>query len=583
MRWQLLYHWLDERTKQARKGQVIILIAFLFIALVALVGLVVDVGTVLLRYAQMRSATDAAAIQATNQFREFRKLYDPVNGQDMYTAAAQIMATHGFYPPETFVRVFACTGPDWTVEKSEPPIPNWEPSDEELNEQLCPHEDRNPPVPPRKLVRVDAQAEVGLPFLSVVGWKSIFVRATSVGEAASIDLVLVLDRSRSMARESKELGRPWNICWPARDCQPFESVRSNAMDFIDKLYFPYDRVAIIQFDRDAMIWDTATMTWTTNTDVIPASFMFSGSVGEQVRDAAKDVLQNHFEMQTGCPEMPGLEGWGCVGTNIGGALRLATRTLAVQGRLRATVWMILLLSDGAPNATNMMVPNNVFTEGACPPNSWPKPGGVFTNVTGYKDFGIITSTAPYAEPLCLSLNGYYVGSTWHEAAYSQIRRTCIYTDANACGPGVTICAPGVTIPGCVSRSDYLFTYDAADYTRDQADYMARNGIIAFVIGLGPYVSGVGADINRLYDGGFIEPPREPNGGERLLRYIADMGYDPDEKLGSKRWPCHSNYWAGVTELPRATDCGNYWYAARGDGLKRVFEEIASRMFTRLQQ
>jgi hypothetical protein len=37
------------------------------------------------------------------------------------------------------------------------------------------------------------------PFLSVVGWRFVTLRVTSVGEAASIDVALVLDRSSSMA------------------------------------------------------------------------------------------------------------------------------------------------------------------------------------------------------------------------------------------------------------------------------------------------------------------------------------------------------------------------------------------------
>jgi len=83
--------------------------------------------------------------------------------------------------------------------------------------------------------------------------------------------------------------------------------------------------------------------------------------------------------------------------------------------------------------------------------------------------------------------------------------------------------------------------------------------------------------------------RDADSGERLLRYVADMGYDPDVKYEKKLWPCQSP-WAwnasyaplptGDLLLPRK-NCGNYWYAATGGELRRVFEEIASRLFTRL--
>jgi hypothetical protein len=124
--------------------------------------------------------------------------------------------------------------------------------------------------------------------------------------------------------------------------------------------------------------------------------------------------------------------------------------------------------------------------------------------------------------------------------------------------------------------------------------MATNGIVAFVIGLGPYVSGYDETGNPIYppinaDNTLpvldpdTRPPRDASGGMRLLRYIADMGFDPDEEIGNKKWPCHSDYWAGAAELGYQTQCGNYWYAPTGQQLEGVFEEIASRMFTRLSQ
>jgi hypothetical protein len=78
------------------------------------------------------------------------------------------------------------------------------------------------------------------------------------------------------------------------------------------------------------------------------------------------------------------------------------------------------------------------------------------------------------------------------------------------------------------------------------------------------------------------PYRDVKAGQRLLRYIADMGYDPGATQ-NKLWPCHSDYWAGADELDYRTQCGNYWYAPKGEDLQGVFEEIASRMFTRLAQ
>ena len=217
-------------------------------------------------------------------------------------------------------------------------------------------------------------------------------------------------------------------------------------------------------------------------------------------------------------------------TNTGGALRAATTVLAVQGRLRGGVWMMLLLSDGTPNATD---PQGGFPNGFCPPSTWSY-GGVYT-VPGYGNSR--PADAPYAYPYCRRLNVAAGSGTTPDSdlSYTQISRACIYTDT-------TKCAPGTTISRCTDPSGYQYKYDAVDYARDQADYMATNGIVAFVIGLGSEVSGASLNQStRLYitaPGSPSNYSREPNAGERLLRYVADVGTQPN------LWQCRSNYWAG---------------------------------------
>jgi len=273
---------------------------------------------------------------------------------------------------------------------------------------------------------------------------------------------------------------------------------------------------------------------------------------------------------------PGIFRKGGLNTNIGGAIRAATRVLTVQGRRRASVWMTVFLTDGAPNATNTDVSPD-FPAGFCPPASWPSSvamSGQPITITGYIDhFGL----PPYSEPTCLIARN---------TANPPLQRTCSFTETK-----VNNCAVGTTIHW--SEADpvsYAYSYDPYDYAQEEADYMASNGIIAFVIGLGPNVvnasnyerTGLGTD-------DFVTPrvARDPSAGERLLRYIADMGYDPGVEDDEKLWLCHSNWaWAdpeALTEWAPTLYCGNYWYAAKGSELRRVFEEIASRMFTRLQQ
>jgi hypothetical protein len=58
-------------------------------------------------------------------------------------------------------------------------------------------------------------------------------------------------------------------------------------------------------------------------------------------------------------------------------------------------------------------------------------------------------------------------------------------------------------------------------------------------------------------------------GEQLMRYIAAVGDDGDPATD----PC-----AGKV---KGIDCGNYYFSPTGSGLLRVFEAIASRIFTRI--
>ncbi|HMK07653.1 MAG TPA: hypothetical protein VK449_01350, partial [Anaerolineales bacterium] len=92
------------------------------------------------------------------------------------------------------------------------------------------------------------------------------------------------------------------------------------------------------------------------------------------------------------------------------------------------------------------------------------------------------------------------------------------------------------------------------------------GAVIFTIGLGDLV------INNPCWPGY-GGACDPDLGERLLRYSAGVGDDGNP--ASPGDPC--------VGAPTGTDCGNYYFAPSGAGLMRVFEAIASRIFTRLTQ
>ena len=126
-----------------------------------------------------------------------------------------------------------------------------------------------------------------------------------------------------------------------------------------------------------------------------------------------------------------------------------------------------------------------------------------------------------------------------------------------------------------SMTDPLL-YNADDYARDNADFvgcyspnpaagcvMPGQSAVIFTIGLGPQVVNTYAANDVAH-------------GVSLLRYVAAVGDDGDPNTD----PCrdlglydNENEWRQW--------CGNYYFDATGNQLDRVFEEIASRIFTRL--
>jgi hypothetical protein len=138
-----------------------------------------------------------------------------------------------------------------------------------------------------------------------------------------------------------------------------------------------------------------------------------------------------------------------------------------------------------------------------------------------------------------------------------------------------------------------FWYDPDDMARDNADFVGcpdanapqppdcpapGQGAVIFTIGLGDLVT-ASTSCWGGYGGGC-----DPDQGEQLLRYVAGVGDDGDPNTNADTYndpdpddPCYP----GGVARPVGTDCGNYYFSPTGAGLRRVFEAIASRIFTRL--
>ncbi len=154
-------------------------------------------------------------------------------------------------------------------------------------------------------------------------------------------------------------------------------------------------------------------------------------------------------------------------------------------------------------------------------------------------------------------------------------------------------------------------YDVDDYARDWADFIALSETgggsellpTIYTIGFGlNYLTGSsgGSPGDESYVPGTAAENVPDHLGEELLRYIADVGDDNeldtdyqqdylDNGLldGSAdfglRGKCETSDGAQneADPLPPRVDCGNYYNAPNQDRLAQVFDDIASRMFTRL--
>ncbi|MCC7206732.1 MAG: hypothetical protein IT323_05470 [Anaerolineae bacterium] len=187
--------------RRTRNGQSIVILAFAFIVLIAFVGIAVDVALLFVRYSALRRAVDSAAIAAAGQVRE---------GTDYATlqaVAEQFVGLQGSIDTDS-VRVETCeTEIVEYIAAAAAGLPPAGTPTRTLNAQqalgeilgntirpseLCKRD-------PQKLVRVSAQVASPTTFLSLLGWGTVLLEASSVSQTAVLDVALVLDTSRSQA------------------------------------------------------------------------------------------------------------------------------------------------------------------------------------------------------------------------------------------------------------------------------------------------------------------------------------------------------------------------------------------------
>jgi Flp pilus assembly protein TadG len=507
-------------------GQVLVIVALTIVAIVAIVGLALDVGLMFIGNARLRRAVDAAALSAALQFRE------NYQRTDLARSAIEILRLNNANDPLVVIEICDSslyTYNTWLTMHSADELAGMPPGDHVFNNpNLCTY-------PPRKMVRVIAHDEIALAFLPVIGIETASINADATSETASIDLVLVIDTGESMtydAPHGDELRDP-SVCnyedtgdgMPG-ECHPFEEIKQAAVDFVRAAtFFPYDRVAIISFNKYGVTnlsFSDIDYSTTDPTEIAAIEATIVSTIenlmvyegqgecpsGQPCRSYDESGVFQSFACGDGYlfpddPRDPSTfdeeinDPSQCPSTNIGAGLQLAGNEFAMPPIRENALWAVVMLTDGATNA------------GACPQNTWgDQPYGV--DEFGDTQWVTLWCRDPFA-------------STRHCADPDNVGRCT--------GAG------GVWDPE---------NYDADDYARDMVDFVAYDQqAFIYTIGLGNIVINASSG--------------DPDAGQELLLYAANTG---DGDPGN---------------------AGLYYFAPDASQLRDIFQRIADNIAIRLAQ
>ena len=516
------------KTKFSRmeRGQVLVLVAGAAIAIIAIIGLSIDVGLMFIGNARLRRAVDSAALSAALQYRE-NAATTPANLLTILTNSAnEFMVLNGFTNPVT--HVYDCY--------NSPP---------NLTTILCTTPN------PRKLVEVTSTVDIRLAFLSVIGINSVPISATAISEAASVDVVLVIDRSESMTYGPDYL-HPYAQTDPMHDpfycngqlgsgvnsgdigsCQPFDQVINAAVAFTGILVPNYDLASVVTFDKEPHV--VLPLLSGNDPSVVASTLrnltVFEGEESGSPPSGASAIFPNGnpsrcYGTWTCSPDICGaVPNWTpgssnylfLVGpgqdpcfphpnppdpshyttTNIGGGLELAGNQLATDHR-QDVLWVVILLTDGVPNAGHNDDDSIYF----CPHDTW------------------------------------------------NLLPRCNHGDPK---PADRLIAP-VSGP-------YALEYDASDYAYDMADFVGMaypkgQDALLYTIGLGP-------EVDHYPQASYVDPNNTD---------FTDFPNSKNEGLGR----IFLNYAAAVGR-------GSAFYAAEPSDLDKIFTLIGSNIATRISQ
>jgi hypothetical protein len=595
------------------KAQSMVLIVISFLALLAIVGLVTDVGSLYLSWTELKRSVDAAAVAAANNMRTSDEtITDTIRRSNMLEAARETLALNDIQNI-TDIKVLNC---------------------EDVGSIVGPNDLKNmcskDIASKRKLAYVEASQSVPVYFLSLFGVQSITLHEGSVGEAAVLELVLVFDTSESMGAQTTGFDE-YNFdpadCNGNNSCKPLLDAKNAAKKLINRLYDGYDRVSIVTFDTkgamrlslepdlnvvkdsidaDIDLHDDAPLGKFAWADIYCTDCsgkynpVFPEDRDGDGRDADAgdcepydDPLGNAFLVDKATYLDAFNAGLFNDNSNYGAYMCDDDNVLDVFNwnwdSEAALGWEKLNFLDYQAWPTGRGDIATVSTCIGCGIRlatdelaSNGRPGGVWVMVVltdGVVNMSDTSDTWPQTGkvgiPAGLSF-GFCAQGFWNDFCRDLVPgpRYCIDSSSATCPKGTTP----------VNASDGY--YSVLDYAMDRVD---DAGLLYPDAISGKVTEPTGEDI-VLYaitfgeDASGTRDERSLQRGVPLSHYIADVGDDgerggPCSELDAKQPPGYK----GQRYAPYQEQCGNYYYASNKAMLDRAFEDIAARIFTKISR
>ncbi len=546
------YHQIRSGSRRER-GQALVITAVAFMAMLAFAGLVTDAGTLYLNFTRLKRGLDAAAVAAANQIRDSslpaaqRKALIRESAREML----YLNDISDIYSLETYICEDAGIPANFAA--------------------ICP----GPGEIKRKLAWIQATQNSPVYFLHLFGIDTIPITTHSIGEAASLDVVIVIDTSESMASETAGYD-PTNYdptaCNASNSCQPLRQAKDAANAMVDKFFDGYDRIAVVTFDVRAIIHDpdlsSSEVLEADHTAVkaaINAIQLFDGPSSTEIQ-----AYGNPLNGEMNPMDMDGdgvyFESKDIIGSTCTGCgMRVAGDILKAQGRVDS-VWIIVLLSDGTTNVSDLPDASDLnnpvpagYVDGFC--------GGSIGGRLWTNEPGTPYSWCTDSDPTTRHCGPFHANGT--ECPGDQYGGIPSDPHPGLRNLGISVQWVGNSTP----------PYDAEDYAMDMTDRVA----LVYPLYPGDSPEPKGGDEVAIYTIGLGKAAAPPDyDGEQLLRYMANIGDDnfrnpvPDI-IGDDYPPDPCD---GVAPQ---TSCGQYYYAPSGIYLTQIFEKVAGSIFTRITQ